>query len=468
MRTQVIATALKLLVRQYFVQHPEQFRGLQGPHGIQGPVGPRGLQGPIGLMGPMGPRGEKGDKGDRGDIGPMGPPGRDGVAGANGTSSDSAMRWRGEYRKGIEYKKGDIVGWRDAVWVCLRNDTYSEPSRGSKSWDLFISMPSSGKVLNSFGGTAASSGSSTLTIGNAVGGGAANRVLYEDASQNLAASANLTFNGSILTAAGLTVTAAPTFAALTATRVPFAGTAGLLSDSSAFTYNNSTGAITLTGGLLAGGSLSFAGDTYAVVLGGTGALRGRIAQTGDAGIANYNAFAEGNTIKWAYGYSGSGVPTGGTTESFFITQGSIANSKLSITSAGNTILAGDLRFAGANGQIMAVQSITELTTIAAAATTDTTIQMPAGAVVLAVDVRVTVAIPTAATFTVGDSGSAARFNTGASVAVAAGTTNAGTKAGAYYNASALSVRLTPDVQPADNSGRVRVTIHYYLVTPATS
>ena len=53
-------------------------------------------------------------------------------------------------------------------------------------------------------------------------------------------------------------------------------------------------------------------------------------------------------------------------------------------------------------------------------------------------------------------------------ALAAGTTNVGTKAGAYYNASALAVRLTPDVQPADNSGRVRVTIHYIDVTAPTS
>ncbi len=123
--------------------------------------------------------------------------------------------------------------------------------------------------------------------------------------------------------------------------------------------------------------------------------------------------------------------------------------------------------AGANGQVLGILKLTELTTIAAAATTDTTIQMPAGAVVLGVSVRVTVVIPTAATFTVGDSGSAARFST-AAVSVAAGSTDAGTKAGAYYNASALSVRITPDVQPAANSGRVRVTINYYLITPPTS
>jgi len=129
---------------------------------------------------------------------------------------------------------------------------------------------------------------------------------------------------------------------------------------------------------------------------------------------------------------------------------------------------GTVQYANANGQLFdAVQQLTELTTVAAAATTDTTIQMPANAVVLGVSVRVTVIIPTAATFTVGDSGSAARFST-AAVAVAAGSTDPGTKAGAYYNASALSIRLTPNLTPADNSGRVRVTIYYYTVTPPTS
>lgn len=129
---------------------------------------------------------------------------------------------------------------------------------------------------------------------------------------------------------------------------------------------------------------------------------------------------------------------------------------------------GTVDYANANGQLFsAVQQLTELTTIAAAATTDTTIQMPANAVVLGVSVRVTTVIPTAATFTVGDSGSAARFST-AAVSTAANSTDPGTKAGAYYNASALAIRITPDAQPADNTGRVRVTIYYFSVTPPTS
>lgn len=123
---------------------------------------------------------------------------------------------------------------------------------------------------------------------------------------------------------------------------------------------------------------------------------------------------------------------------------------------------------GANGQVFTnIKSLTELTTIAASPTTDTTIQMPANAVVLAVSVRTTVTIPTAATYTVGDSGSATRFST-AAVSTTANATDPGTKAGAYYNASALSVRITPNATPANNSGRVRVTLYYYSVTPATS
>lgn len=121
----------------------------------------------------------------------------------------------------------------------------------------------------------------------------------------------------------------------------------------------------------------------------------------------------------------------------------------------------------ANGQAIAVQSLTELTTIAAAASTDTTIQKPAGAIILAVTVRVTTVIPTATTFTVGDAGNAARFST-AAVSTAAGSTDKGTAAGAYYNATAGAIRITPNASPANNSGRVRVTIHYISLTAPTS
>lgn len=120
-----------------------------------------------------------------------------------------------------------------------------------------------------------------------------------------------------------------------------------------------------------------------------------------------------------------------------------------------------------NGQSLSIQSLTELLTVAASATSTTTIQKPAGAIILAVSVRVTVAITCTSVFEVGDSGSANRFNT-ASVSKAANTTNAGTKAGAYYNATAEGIIITPDTTPTDATGRVRVTIFYILSTPPTS
>ena len=123
--------------------------------------------------------------------------------------------------------------------------------------------------------------------------------------------------------------------------------------------------------------------------------------------------------------------------------------------------------APANGQLMQIQSLTEVTTIAASAYTDTTIQIPIGAIVLGVSVRVTAAVTCTSTFTVGVSGSTAAFST-AAVAKTLNATDKGTKAGAYYSATAQSVRITPDTTPSDNTGRVRVTIHYLTVTAPTS
>jgi len=126
---------------------------------------------------------------------------------------------------------------------------------------------------------------------------------------------------------------------------------------------------------------------------------------------------------------------------------------------------GTLKLSGANAQSTGLYQLSELTTIAAAATTDTTIQMPAGAIILGVTARVTVAVTCTTNFNIGDSGSATRFGTG--ISKAANTTNVGSVA-PYLNASALSVRITPDTTPSDNTGRVRITIYYFLMTAATS
>lgn len=120
-----------------------------------------------------------------------------------------------------------------------------------------------------------------------------------------------------------------------------------------------------------------------------------------------------------------------------------------------------------NGQQLKVSALTELLTIAAAATTDTSLSIPAGALVLAVSARVVTVIPTAATFTVTGASSGTTFDT-AAVSTAAGSTDPGTAAGCYYNASSQHVRITPNLTPGAATGQVRVTVHYITCVPPTS
>ena len=121
---------------------------------------------------------------------------------------------------------------------------------------------------------------------------------------------------------------------------------------------------------------------------------------------------------------------------------------------------------GASGEALKVKQLTELVTIADAATTETTIELPANAIILAVPVRVVTAIPTATTFNVGSGADDDRF--AASVSVDADTIDAGELAGAYYNAEATPVLITPSDTPAEATGELRVTIFYIEVTPPTS
>ena len=112
-------------------------------------------------------------------------------------------------------------------------------------------------------------------------------------------------------------------------------------------------------------------------------------------------------------------------------------------------------------------TVTELLTVAAAATTDSTLEIPAGALILSCAVRVTTVIPTAATFTVTTATGGTTLGT-AAVSTAANSTDKGTAAGAFYQSAATKVRITPNAQPADNTGRIRLSVTYWVSTPATS
>lgn len=120
------------------------------------------------------------------------------------------------------------------------------------------------------------------------------------------------------------------------------------------------------------------------------------------------------------------------------------------------------------GQTFSSGMITELLTIAAAATSVTTMSLPLNALILAVSVRVTTVIPTAATFTVTGNTSGTQFDKAGGVLVAAETTDVGTANCPYSNGAAQTVRITPNLSPAANTGRVRVVIWYYQIAAPTS
>lgn len=108
-----------------------------------------------------------------------------------------------------------------------------------------------------------------------------------------------------------------------------------------------------------------------------------------------------------------------------------------------------------------ILTLTETTTIAAAAFTDTAILLPATSTILSVDVVVTVAIPGPTTgFAVGDAGDANRYQA-ANVGTTVGSNDPGTRSYGYFNTAATPVRLGMiGGSPGANTGRVRVTISY--------
>lgn len=121
-----------------------------------------------------------------------------------------------------------------------------------------------------------------------------------------------------------------------------------------------------------------------------------------------------------------------------------------------------------SGCYLGLIAFNELLTIAAAATTDSVTTIPAGAQIVAVAVRVTTVIPTAATFTVTAATGGTTFNT-AAVSTAAGSTDAGTAAGgATYTSAATKIRITPNLTPGAATGVVRICGYYRSMTVPTS
>lgn len=132
-------------------------------------------------------------------------------------------------------------------------------------------------------------------------------------------------------------------------------------------------------------------------------------------------------------------------------------------------LGGPIMCYGDYGGFLKMQQIAEEeVTIAAAAYTDSTLQLPAGCVAM-VGTRTTVAIPGTSTYSVGIAGDTSCWGSG--VGSTANSTNLlvalTSGLGVYVGSSAIEVRITPDTTPSAATGKVRIHAMYFLLQPPT-
>lgn len=126
------------------------------------------------------------------------------------------------------------------------------------------------------------------------------------------------------------------------------------------------------------------------------------------------------------------------------------------------------RWYGANDSYFQIATQSELLTILAAGSTDTTMTIPANAIVRGVAVYVVTVIPApATTFTVTGATSTTVFNTVA-VGVGAGSNDVGTQNTPFKNGAAQLIRITPDAIPGAATGQVRIVLFYEIPSPPTS
>ena len=115
-------------------------------------------------------------------------------------------------------------------------------------------------------------------------------------------------------------------------------------------------------------------------------------------------------------------------------------------------------------------TFTELLTIAAAASTDTSATLPAHAMTFAVSVRVVTSIPGTTNITVTNAASARSYARSVVVSSTAGSTDPGNEACPLtpQSASAQAIRITPDVTPSGGTGQVRLVASWCVPVAPTS
>lgn len=141
------------------------------------------------------------------------------------------------------------------------------------------------------------------------------------------------------------------------------------------------------------------------------------------------------------------------------------NGLQALTLGGSATTPTTIGAAPAQNQGVSIMQAMELLTIGAGASTTTTMQIPAGAIILSVSTRVTTVIPVAVTYVVTVGSVTCSIGT---PSTAANTTDVGTAGGAFYNATAQGVTITPSTPPLAATGVVRITVTYLAVTVPTS
>ena len=189
-----------------------------------------------------------------------------------------------------------------------------------------------------------------------------------------------------------------------------------------------------------------------------------LAQRNGANAQTFNGYY---SFTDASNYQRFALKTGATTVEFAAeTAGTGAdNIDVKLTPAGTGVVSVS---GPTNGQLLNLETLTESHTLAAAGTSDTTIQIPANALVIGVTARVTTTITGCTTFDIGVAGATTRYGTG--ILLTANTTNTspGTTNPTIYGA-AVSIRFTAVGGGASfSAGVIRVTIHYIRATAATS
>lgn len=147
---------------------PQGERGEPGPAGERGADGQPGPEGPAGPAGPQGPAGEPGAPGERGERGEAGPAGERGAEGQPGMTREEfelaiaaaeargeergarlaivrslADTYRGVWKVGEKYERGDLVTWQGATYLAM-SDSTAQPDT-SREWKAIAHKGRDGK-----------------------------------------------------------------------------------------------------------------------------------------------------------------------------------------------------------------------------------------------------------------------------------------------------------------------------------